>query len=368
MKPIVSNTALIIGSILLTYVILEGLFRFALPYLPMSLFNNECRELRTVGQTSKKGKNPSPEYLAIIGDSYGAGQGDWFTANRYNLNSRYQAAHVIEDILERDVVSYSKAGAGNYDGGAIFAENTFLYLNRAGFDFPPPKIVVVYFYEGNDVSDNLRFMQRYYLPSFDEKRIFDDAYFARFSDEMRKRFVQGELPRLQDAFLVGNLLSRAVEGFIYSSTKNDPIELPGTKYPALINGEQRMLPDSVEGNSIDIDDQQLAFAVRFFERALAQIAFQWPESRKFVVYIPAPLTTYDLKDAATTQRMQCSHLLEKMIVLAARKNSFNYIDVVRPIREKAKSEYVHGPRDWNHFNRKGYEVLGRTIAKAVAAE
>ncbi len=65
--------------------------------------------------------------------SYGAGQGDWFIEKKYNPNSRYQATHVIQDLTKRDVISLSRAGAGSYDGSAIYAINTWRYLNHAGF-------------------------------------------------------------------------------------------------------------------------------------------------------------------------------------------------------------------------------------------
>ncbi len=77
MKKFLGNTALILVSILLTYGLMEVFFRFAMPYIPMAFFNNECRELRTIGQTSKQETTPISPYIAILGDSYGAGQGDW---------------------------------------------------------------------------------------------------------------------------------------------------------------------------------------------------------------------------------------------------------------------------------------------------
>ncbi|WP_319468038.1 SGNH/GDSL hydrolase family protein [uncultured Pseudodesulfovibrio sp.] len=366
MKKFLGNTALILVSILLTYGLMEVFFRFAMPYIPMAFFNNECRELRTIGQTSKQGTTPIPPYIAILGDSYGAGQGDWFADNRYNHNSRYQAAHVVQDITGRDVISLSRAGSGNYDGAAIYSVNTLRYLNKAGFDIPAPEAIVVYFYEGNDISDNLRFLERYYAPEYDEAKLFDDEYFSRFADDMDKRFCQGELPRTQDKFLVGNLLSRAVEGMIYSARKKVKPLPQGTRYNAILDGKEVWLPDTIEADLTGYKPADIRKSVRLFERALKRVGDVWPDSRKIVAYLPSPLSTYAFQDAGAEARLHASKELDKLIEDAARRNGFDFIDFAPEVRNAARTKYLHGPKDWNHFNRAGYELLGTAIAKTLA--
>ncbi len=63
---------------------------------------------------------------------------------------------------------------------------------------------------------------------------------------MDKRFCQGELPRTQDKFLVGNLLSRAVEGMIYSARKKVKPLPQGTRFNAILDGKEVWLPDTIE--------------------------------------------------------------------------------------------------------------------------
>lgn len=213
-KKISLNIILVILGILVGYGLLEAMIRVSLPFMPRNVFNNQCRELRTLGQTSKSGVTPEAPYVAIIGDSYGAGQGDWFVDNHYRADTKYQATHVLHDETGKDVISLSRAGSGSYDGAAIYAINTFLYLKEMGFDMPAPESVIVYFYEGNDIGNNLGFVSRHFTPIFDREELFDDGVFSRFESMMRKRHVQGNLPRTQDIFLAGNLISRYIEGLI----------------------------------------------------------------------------------------------------------------------------------------------------------
>ena len=40
-----------------------------------------------------------------------------------------------------------------------------------------------------------------------------------------------------------------------------------------------------------------------------------------------------------------------------------FLDLRPAIRVATAQEVLHGPRDFKHFNRKGYEVLGRSVAE-----
>jgi hypothetical protein len=366
MKKIIANLILILISIFVTYGMLEVFIRISLPYLPMTMFNNQCRELRTVGQTSKKGTTPEEPFIAIIGDSYGAGQGDWFADNRYNLNSRYHTAHVLQDITGQDVISLSRAGAGNYDGGGIYAVNTFRYLNDVGFEIAAPEAIVIYFYEGNDISDNLGFMDRYFTPDHQPEELFDDVRFAVFDKQMDDQFCQGVLPRLQDKFMVANLLSRMIEGMVYSATKKAEPVLSGTRFSVLMKGQKVWLPDSLEADIAIYTEQDMKMAVRFLERGLHKVGQVWPDSRKYLVYLPSPRTTYAHMDATAQKWIDISHKLENMVKEAGSLNDFEFIEFAPALREAAMTNYMHGPKDWGHFNRAGYELLGKIVAATVA--
>jgi len=362
----IGTAILVLVSTLLAYGVLEVGTHLTVTKWPAWMFNSQCRELRTLGQTSKSGVLPRAPYIAILGDSYGSGQGDWFAENGYNLNSRYQAAHVLQDLTGLDVLSLSRAGAGNYDGAAIFAINTFKLLQRLGFALPPPAAVVVYFYEGNDISDNLRFKDRYYAPSYDSSSVFDDTSFEVFSDDIDKRFCQGEFRLQQDRYFAGNLLSRTVEGIIYSATKSHQPLPSGRSCSAIVDGRSIPLPDNIgEDDLVHMSPESKAVGVRFLERSLSRVASFWPQARHYVVYIPAALAIYRVAGPEAEAIRMASADMEQRVQQAAAQNGFEYISAVSALREKATKVVVHGPSDWHHLNRQGYTVLGELLTARI---
>lgn len=338
----------------------------SIAHWPAWMFNTQCRELRTLGQTSKTDMLPRAPYIAILGDSYGSGQGDWFVENGFNLNSRYQAAHGLQELTGRDVLSLSRAGAGNYDGAAIYAINTCRAIKRLGLDLPDPAIVAVYFYEGNDMSDNLCFKDRYYAPEYDEARIFDDAAFEVFAADMDARFCQGEFRLLQDRSLVGNFLTRPLEGFIYAATKH-PRPVPGGgAHTAMVNGQAIPLPDDIgEDDLVRMPPQDKAVGVRFLERSLLRVARFWPQVRRCVVYIPAALSLYRLSGPEGADIRAASEDMERRVRKAAEQHGFEYISTTGALRARAKVALIHGPTDWHHLNRQGYTALGEFLQQRI---
>ena len=124
LKSVLTNVSLLAVSLLLFYLVAEFAARTWLEHLPRSSFNLFARELKTLGQTSKKGLLPESPYILIVGDSYGTGRGDWFINLGFDRNSRYQATHLLQDSFGTDVFTLSRAGAGNFDGLALFSINS----------------------------------------------------------------------------------------------------------------------------------------------------------------------------------------------------------------------------------------------------
>src|SRR5256885_531236 len=61
----------------------------------------------------------------------------------------------------RDVVTLGVSGAGSVEGMAAFPAIAYARSERAWYlRLPPPRVAVVYFYEGNDLNNNLRFLER----------------------------------------------------------------------------------------------------------------------------------------------------------------------------------------------------------------
>ena len=156
------NLILLLASIFLIMALGEYLFQKFIGKLPLRLYGLIDKDLRVLAQSSKKNQMPK-DYIALTGDSYAVGAGDWLNQvleNHFGDSPDYSAAHLIHKKTGIDVVSFGRAGAGSFDGIWLEPVSQFLYINSVrGYKLSPPKHLLIFFYEGNDVYDNIQFLK-----------------------------------------------------------------------------------------------------------------------------------------------------------------------------------------------------------------
>ena len=139
---------------------IEGvLFPLLVPRLPLRL-HAYLGDLELLSQSSKAGLTPR-NYVALLGDSYAQGVGDWLLQADPDAPASYGSAHVIHDLSGRDVLTFGRAGAGSFE--SMVSEPFRRFGEVAGspwYRLDPPSDAIVYFYEGNDLDDNLRTLRR----------------------------------------------------------------------------------------------------------------------------------------------------------------------------------------------------------------
>ena len=157
------NLSLFLTSLFLMLVLGEWLFPKILGKLPLRLYGSIDKNLRILAQSSKKSTLPH-EYIAIVGDSYALGAGDWLEEVRgtsFLGSPSYSPAHLINEKTGIDVVSFGQGGVGSF--GGIWKEpiTQFLHINSVkNYHLSPPKYFLVFFYEGNDIYDNVGFLRK----------------------------------------------------------------------------------------------------------------------------------------------------------------------------------------------------------------
>jgi hypothetical protein len=163
------------------------LFQKYLNKVPFRLYGGVKNELRVLAQYSKKSVLPN-NYIAILGDSNTVGVGDLYTdltKISKNWYPDYSPAHFINKTLGVDVVFFGLAGAGSFDGIWSSPVKQFNHINTLGFDLKPPKTVLVLFYEGNDIGNNLQFVRRNYK---DSETIQSPDHFKKFNSWFNLQF------------------------------------------------------------------------------------------------------------------------------------------------------------------------------------
>ena len=157
MKKFIFASIYLIVLSLCTLVILEIVFPFTIDMFPLKLHPILGKGVNILGQTSKNSVIPK-DYLAIIGDSYAVGLGDWKreqVEKSFLSSPPFQSTHILYKKTGQDVVTFGKIGAGSISA-AVEAITIFDYINSLwAFQLDKPKRILVYFYEGNDIYDNI---------------------------------------------------------------------------------------------------------------------------------------------------------------------------------------------------------------------
>ena len=382
------NTILLVSSILAFYVFIETFFfRLFLPTLPLRSWGYIDEHLLPLAQSSKRGTIPQ-DYIMLVGDSYAQGLGDWFIAVDKNRNSDFHSAHIIHHRTGRDVISTGTGGIGSLHGIITNPIGVFEFINASlVFKLEPPEQILVYFYEGNDLNNNLAHLRAEFNPMFDQQRIYDPAYFREFI-EKRVRPDAPKSSRLQENLFVSEMVSRMVRrtGRRTVRYENRHPERERTEIAmeainkaiinkALINGKEMSIPDRLQSPALELTDDEIRLALYAFEQALRYLQEYFPTSAMKVVYIPSVLSSYQIvspqvsiqtyEDRASVYPGELvrtrSDLICARIESIAGQYQIPFIDARPEIWKVSATQVIHGPLNWKHFNQVGYTALAEAI-------
>ena len=114
-----------------------------------------------------------------------------------------------------------------------------------------------------------------------------------------------------------------------------------------------------------------------FEQSLAALAEFFPQTEIKIVFIPSPLSSYQIVSSKVSFRGYFSKesLVETVIIkkrhvkvceaiqTIALAWEVSFLNTTKSLRKVASQEFIHGPIDWDHFNKGGYEALSTDIAE-----
>lgn len=377
---------MVIAAIGGTYLAAEAAFSLVgLRYVPLRLQGYLPEDIRVFAQSSKAGVLPRDPVL-LLGDSHAQGYGDWLLEANPDRNGPFHSAHVIQRLSGRDVVTLGASGAGSPEGIAAFPAIAYQDAKRAWYlRLPAPHVAVVYFYEGNDLNDNMTFLQRRVerpdaagLAERIDRSIA--AYPSALSDQRDRA---GHFPLLR--FSVG--LVRRIHAELSSDKapqKTVSVSAPGAAGdpPDVVEvaGQSIALPANLQSPALELTRPELERAALVYERSLAFLRKLVPGAPVLVVYLPSPLSAYRLRGAEVSiqpyvagratrypsERVaQSSDAICDLIRTATLAHGAGFLDLRPAVRAAGARDLLHGPRDFKHFNRKGMEVLGQAVAERI---
>ena len=381
MTKILKNATLVIVGFMLPLAVIEGVLRLFAYDFPLQYQHYLHEDVRVLAQRSKRAKLPH-DYIALVGDSYAVGQGDWYFEAIESTPmgiAPFHSADVIHRLMNRDVITFGQPGAASPDGIVYYPIKLYEKIRSRGYDLKPPSRVVVYFYEGNDFRGNVRFLGRYSghtSADYSEKEIsqmldgilsygrrVEPGTMRQLSAWIRNLEV---MKRLYVARMVGVLAKEVL-------MRDDGAQQTSERISVTVNHK---VINVHEGPPMTMTDHIREKSLLVFKQSLRHLMKYFSDARFLVVYIPSPLTSYQIADETVTLPIPTgggrqfnaedvyavSDGLCRLIADVAMLWGADFLDVRPYIRQRAADEFLHGPRDLGHFNRAGYEVLGQSVA------
>ena len=220
-------------------------------------------------------------------------------------------------------------------------------------------------------------------------RLYDHEYFKTFIEKeilSTDRIYRGEVPYknwLFSRFLVEsvgdniyNEIKPSVKKFKQVSPNFSGKVSPTNSDMAKVGEKELPIPHSTQQPALNLNEEQTRQAIYVFEQSLKYMAGFFNESKITIVYIPSPISVYKWASPTITivggtvtpvgitpvvRVYQRSDEIFEQIKTIAEKYNHPLIDTRLILRATALKEPVHGPRDWYHPNKKGYEAIAQVI-------
>jgi GDSL-like Lipase/Acylhydrolase family len=368
-KAALANALLLFVSVVVTYLVASHvIFRFLLPHLSLNLHTHFPDLAEAFLQTSKAGAVPR-DYIALLGDSYAEGQGDGLLAANGERAKFVHSAHVLHRLTGHDVVSLGIGGAGSAQAmvrqpARILNGNCFLYPR-----LDPPRQIVVYFYEGNDLDEN----------GYIVGRVAGEGAVTRETIGRYLTDHYGTPPRLRCFTDLGETMFKMGHFLIANAESFETLRKPSAHNKVLAGGAAHATP-ALQKPPVERDPAALEASFTVFDVSLEWLRqhFSAPVT---VVYLPSPAAIYRHADASVeaytrwplneVQALPAAEIYSasqracERIRELSRARGARFIDMRPALRAAAAGAVIHGPRDWNHFNAAGYRVLGETLAGMI---
>lgn len=377
-----SITLLVVEYVIENYLIniMPLKFQFSLP-----------AALSVLSQSSKHGRIPQ-DYIAIVGDSYAQGKGDWLLNVNPNTNAPFHSAHALNELTAKDVISFGKSGASNIEGWVREPIAKYEFINKKIDDaFSKPSIVLAYFYAGNDLTENVIQIKQSFIPQYGEEGLSNNSFWQEFfKKEITQRRVAPYSNSLGDTGWLLSSIFKIIKNEFKSKDNNEEFAVFTSNPIGKINrvwvqGKQVSIPDGLQSPSLELNSSETELGFLAFTYSLQYLKNFFADSRVVVVYIPSVLESYryashEVKISSietSHEKLQrdiysTSELSTRSNELADRVKSIalalglDYIDTRPKIMAASAQKIIHGPKDWRHFNRAGYEVLAQSIACGLA--
>ncbi|QPJ62998.1 MAG: hypothetical protein G3M70_14380 [Candidatus Nitronauta litoralis] len=386
-KKLIQNFLLLLFSLAAGYGLLEFvLFPKFMDKIPLKLHFAVKEDIRILTQSSKDEVIPK-KYIALFGDSYSQGYGDWLLDANPNRNLPHHSAHVLHDLTGHNIITFGKSGSGSLSGLVGNPINWLNYIRQSRLGpMPNPEEILVYFYEGNDLNDNLEDLKKRFINrDYDPSRVYDETYFRRF---IKSEVIRSETDQKEDwkeTLFFTEFLRRTIDSF---ENKKSTLIAPESISPGagkinriLLNGRQVPIPDGLQSPALELTQGEIHLTTAVFEQSLKYMREHFNGIPVTVVYLPSVLSCYEVVSPYVSIQIydsgresnypsylvrQRSEEIATMIRTISKQEDARFIDARPALRALGRKQIFHGPKDWKHYNKDGYTALAKTIYEKMS--
>lgn len=273
-------------------------------------------------------------------------------------------------------------GAGNVSSviNAIEMKNvsrSSLFLKS----FPSFNKVIFFFYEGNDLNNNISSLKNYDGFNNITKRL-NQAKDMPFYKEFFYGYLYGiDFFRLnKNIFYVKSLIGE--ENYAYLKSlfgvevivdHNNVVNNPNlVKYK-----DKNFLVKSLQGPAMELTDKQLKESILVFKKSLEYLKENFPNSKLEVVYIPSVATIVGkyIDNKIKTQKYQefgpgvftydeiknKSDFIKEKIKSVSLILNIDFVDTTQLLAQDMSKSFLYGPADMKHLNRDGYDSIYKSL-------
>ena len=397
LKNIFVPLGMIIFSVGITILLLEFVFlKSVLNILPLKTHSYLDRSIQVFAQSSKTSTIPD-DYILVVGDSYAEGKGDWYKEIKEKVSRPdFHSTHLIHNSTGIDVITLGDSGKGSLRGFLNKSISGYEFANATQFEIEQPDLILAYFYEGNDLHNNVYAIKEHYKNAIDGDDVFDEEEFSEFisshvveRSRIYKNSKSPELFDLKNKFYLSRFFYDLAEDNIDYWIKGPKIKKDRKQYKTdetntvLISGEEFVIPQYLEGPALDLSDKEIELGIYVFEQSLRYLKEYFYNSKLAVVYIPSPMASYNLtsNQVSITQMrgmpaggkrvFEMAKVAENSNNIAAKISEIalsadvHFIDSRGKLREESEFKPIHGPVDWLHLNKAGYTALADVIVEHI---
>src|SRR2546421_3213574 len=276
-----ANTALVLLSLAVTYLAASFfLFRVIIGDLSINLHPHFPDLAEVFAQTSKAGTVPR-DYIALLGDSYAQGQGDGLLNANGDRAKALHSAHVLQRRTGRDVISIGTGGAGSAQAMVrmptrILRDGCFLYPH-----LDPPRQILVYFYEGNDLDEN-----GYVVNVLAQHAAVTRENLARYIAEH-----YAAPPTLRCFTDLADTGLKMAQFLLTDTESFENLRKPSAHNKVIAGGAAHPAP-TLQKPPVELDRRATDAALMVFDVSLDWLRSNFASAAITVVYLPSPAAIY----------------------------------------------------------------------------